>query len=109
MYTQYVYTLKTIVALPKHMQKAVLKKVDDDFIKFLIECIINLIQGNFDDATEKQFLPHLRILEYIIENYQSISRNKQRSILASSKGLKLLKTICPHIYEKFGKRRVGRI
>lgn len=109
MNTQYIYTLKTTIALPKHMQKVVMKKVDDDFVRFIVECIVNLVHGNFDNATRQQFLPYKEILEYITEHHQRISRDKQRSILASSKGLKLLKTIAPHIYEKFATRKVGRI
>ena len=88
------------------MQKLVIKKIDDDFV----ECIVNLVHGNFTYATKEPFLPYKDILEYLVKNHESLNRKKQRKLLASSKGLKLLKTMIPHIYEKFSRRRrVGRI
>ena len=104
MYTQYIFTLRTIIALPLHLQKQVLEKVDDEFIKFLVECIVNLVHGNFRAAKKEQFKSHTEVLEFISSKHTSISRKQQRVILASTKGRKLLKVISPLIFDKFGKK-----
>ena len=97
------------MSLPKHMQSIVLRKVGNDFIKFLIECIVNLVEGNFRNAKKDQFIPHRKLLQYIMKSYKSHAKKNIRSKLTSEQGLRLVKTIYPLIYAKFNGRRVGSI
>ena len=95
------------MTLPPTLQKQVLRKVDDDFIKFLAECIVNVVHGNFQTAKQEQFKTHIKILkQLIIKSRKEITRKQQRAILTSINGLKLLKSISPFIFEKFKSKQV---
>ena len=100
-YIQYVHTVKTIQSLPPNVQKTVLRHIDSDFIRFLVECIVNLLHGNFITARKTRFVSHRFILEKIVK--KNINRSQQRSLLISSRGIALLRAISPLIVNKFGK------
>lgn len=100
MYTHYACTLRTLISLPTKVQRIVLRNIDGDFIRFLVECIVNLVHGNFSAAMKKRFRQHRSILESLTKK-KNVTRNQQRTLVTSERGLRLLKALTPLIYEKF--------
>ena len=100
-FIQYVHTLKILHKLPRNVQKLVLRHIDSDFIRFLIECIINLLHGNFESAYKRKFVRHQYVLRKIAQ--KNISRARQRYLLTTPSGIALFNTLIPLIITKFGK------
>ena len=70
-----------------------LKTCPNEFIRFLSECIVNLLQGSLSEVRR------IHILKYRDEVHELFSKGtiwkQRRSLLSSQKGLMLIKTISP--------------
>jgi hypothetical protein len=77
----------------------VVKNLQNDFIRFIVECVHNLIHGNFEGPRKSQFETHSKVIKLLVK--RKISRTKQKKILASADGLNMLKVLSPFIFDKF--------
>lgn len=92
------------MSLPPKVQKEVMRYIDSDFIRFLTECVVNLIAGNFKHAQKSDYKRHTKIMSKIAA---AKNRRKQRKLLHSQPGLLLLKKLGSLIIKKFSNKRVG--
>lgn len=77
----------------------VLLRIDDDFIRFIVECVVNLVEGNFVKARKQQYEKFKAILKTLTD--KKLTRYQQRTLITSDKGLQLLKVLVPLIKAKF--------
>jgi hypothetical protein len=89
------------------MQIQAIKTSEDGFIKFLVECIVNLVLGNFKEAKKEQFKSHIILLEKLGQQNHTHDIRHQKKLLANLKGLALLNDLAPFIFKKFASRKVG--
>ena len=72
-----------------------LKTCPKEFIRFLSECIVNLLQGNLSEVKRRH------VLKYRDEIHETVFKKNnleaRRSLLSSQKGLLLIKTISPFV------------
>ena len=88
----------SIPALFLCMQKSVSKNLYKKFIRFLSDCIVNLLQENLSEVKKKSHVPKYR--DEIQELSVKRTTWKQRiSLLSSQKGLLLLETISPFVID----------
>jgi len=100
MYKQNCYTLKTLDKMPKKGKKAILDNCEGEFVRFLMECVHNMLLGNLSGVKRKQLEKHVMVLEQLNKKKNKKYRNDQRKLFASDKGLKLLTYITPPIISK---------
>lgn len=93
---QMLNTLKRFQKLKMAEKRRAIQQAPDDFLIFLSECFLNILNGNIRSLKKTQLLTFRRQLEVLTnQNTRIIER---RVILASPKGLKLLsKTVGPVI------------
>ncbi len=92
--------LKTWSAFATDFQKQFILHSPSSFIYFLSECVHNLVQGNVDSVRKSQ----VEKLEPQIVKLcrKKTSLRQRRLILASRKGLVLIKILAGPVLEKFG-------
>ena len=82
--------LKQMLFLSPKRQREFLNTVENSFILFLCECVLNVLEGNVKVTLGKltPFEKELRILKR-----RSTPYSTRRQVLQTNKGLKLLKLI----------------
>ena len=101
MYKQNCSTLKTLQKLPNKAKSTILANCDSEFIRFMVECVVNLIDGNLEGLTKQSLKRHEPILKQIYNRKHKSFRSDQRKLLKSPKGLALINYISPAIISKF--------
>jgi len=71
-------------------RRKAIQKSPDAFIKFLSDCLLNIINGNVRGISKKKLKDHEGQIKKLTTRRTSIKERKV--ILASPKGLKLLST-----------------
>ena len=69
----------------------ILKTCPKEFIRFLSECIVNLLQGNLSEVKGRQVLKHRDEIHEL--SLKRTTWKQRRSLLSSQKGVLLIKTI----------------
>ena len=101
MYKQNCYTLKTLDQMPKKAKKTILTNCEPEFIRFLVECVVNLTLGNLPGVQKKQLQKHLPILHDLYSFKNKKFRNKQRKLFSSDRGIALVTHLTPAIISRF--------
>ena len=92
--TKSLYSPSIPVLLPR-MQNSVSKTCPKEFIRFLSECIVNLLQGNLSEVKRRHFLKYRDEIHELF--LKRTTWKQRRSLLSSQKGLLLIKTISPFV------------
>ena len=89
--------LKHFIAFNSTLQRLFILHCNDDFIKFLSECILNILEGNItmQKGDRKDLKMYSQMIASIIKRRASLS--KRRILLSTDEGLELIKTIAPKI------------
>ena len=93
------YTLKLFRNLNKKFQPAFLLHCPKEFIRFLCECIVNLIKGNLPGLGRNQFTRFQEQLRKLTSKSTTLS--SRRLILGSKAGIKILSYIYQPCMNKF--------
>ena len=106
MSTQNCCTLKALSSFSPQLQALVILKGPKEFVRFVNECILNLLLGNVPDITKEQLQPFKSVLHSLKQlseqNIGAIKRDQARRIILSSRiGLKLVNFLKPYIEAKF--------
>ena len=72
-----------------------LKTCSKEFIRFLSECIVNLLQGNLPEVKRRHVLKYRDKIHQL--TVKRTTWKQRRSLLPSQKGLLLIKTISPFV------------
>ena len=95
------YTVDLFVKFPTVLKKCFILNCSDDIIKFFCDSIFNVVKGNVKLAKALQSkLSTLSREKKTMENLCSkrkVSVRRKRYILASTRGLRLLKLILPSV------------
>ena len=95
------YTVDLFVKFPTVLKKCFILNCSDDIIKFFCDSIFNVVKGNVKLAKALQNkLSTLSREKKTMENLCSkrkVSVRRKRYILASTRGLRLLKLILPSV------------
>lgn len=103
-------TSKQMISMLKHYQtfSPLLKKLfvlhcNADFIIFLLECFINIIEGNLKIQSKNALSPFSKILALLVEDRSKaeVSIKKKRHLLMTSSGIKLLNIVYVSIIQNF--------
>jgi hypothetical protein len=90
--------LKIITELSPSQQKSFLQGSKPDFVRFLCECVANILKGTV--AVNKTYLvafePEIRQL-----CKKTLPNPVRRDILCGKRGLKLIRTIAPAVIRHF--------
>ena len=76
-----------------------LKKCEDEFIEFLAEAVVNILQGVVPGIIRKDVAKFRPQIVRIISSKTSLA--EQRAIFSSKKGLLLLDVIIEHVIQYF--------
>ena len=103
--SQHLTTFKLLINLKPVLKRFALIHLDDDFIKFLVDCLYNIVQGNVSLAstyvTKQQFKKFKTILSLICD--KKVKLPPKRKLLATHQGLQLIKLIHNPIQNHFKK------
>ena len=83
----------SIPALFPRMQNSVSKNLSKEFIRFLSECIVNLLQRNLSEVETRHVVKYRDKIQEL--SLKRTTWKQQRSLFLSQKGLLLIKTISP--------------
>lgn len=91
------HTLELFSSLSPQQQSAFLLCCDCDFLRFICECVANIILGNvpIDKTLLYKFQPELIQLRQ-----KTLSTAVRRKILSSKKGIELINIICGPIIKR---------
>ena len=88
--------LQILTTVKPVLQRLILIHADLAFIKFLINCVFNVVKGNVcvsnKNVTSKQFRP---IIETIC--LKKVKVSEKRRLLATNQGIALVKIIAPDV------------
>ena len=93
------YTLKLFRSLSRKFQPAFLLNCSKEFIRFLCECIVNLIEGNLTGVRKNQFVRFQKQLRKLTSKSTTI--NCRRLIFGSKAGITILGYIYQPCMNKF--------
>ena len=88
-----VVTLKRLLKSNKHQRKHIIKNAERDFIQFLCECGLNVINGNVP-VNKNLVFPYEDQLRALCQPKQS--DYKRRKVLLTNKCINLVGVIGPH-------------
>ena len=100
-YKQNCYTLKTLSQLPIKDKKVLLLNVDSESIRFLIDCVTNLILGNLTGVKKSDVVRFRPIITKLYNKRSKTFRKEQRKLFASTDGVSLIVKLTPFIFERF--------
>ena len=93
------FSLKLFRNINKKLQTAVLLHCPKEFIRFLCECIVNLIEGNLTGVKRNQFSRFQKQLRKLTSKSTTLS--SRRLILGSKAGITILSYIYQPCVKKF--------
>lgn len=100
------HTLWVFQTFSHRFKKHYLQKCPKEFIRFLCECIFNLVEGNLHVIEKKTVSAYKKQISKLVQRKPSF--RERRTILSSPKGLSLLKVITPSIISNFIPELNGR-
>ena len=95
MNTQNLSTLQVFQSCSHKCKNHFLQSCPREFIRFLCECIINLLNGNLQ-SIKRQHVTKFRSKVWLLSP-KLTTRKQRRDILASERGLQLIKNITPPV------------
>ena len=91
--TQNLSTFQVFQSFSHKCKSLFLQSCPKEFVRFLCECIVNLLKGNLQSIKRQQvtkFQNKVRLL-----SLKTVTRKQRREVLASRKVLQLIKVITP--------------
>jgi hypothetical protein len=75
--------------------------VSNEIIRFILECIVNSINGNVEGIRKHMLIPYLKLLSQLLCHLGKKHRKFHRSVISSKQGVQLINIIFPFIFRKF--------
>ena len=95
MNTQHLSTLNVFQNFSQKFKKDFVKHCPKDFIRFLSECIVNLLHGELSEVRKLDVQKYQKEVQLLVN--KRTSQQKRRKILSSAKGLALINIITPSV------------
>ena len=98
MNTQHLSTLITFQTYSQNFKKTFLRNCPKNFIQFLSECIVNLLEGQLQEIQKQDVIKYRDEIHQLVLKRTGI--NKRRAILSSRKGIELISVLTPSIINR---------
>ena len=95
---QYVSIFPIFQIFSQKLQKQFILHCPKSFIKFLRECLVNLLRGELKDLRKVDVVKYRREISELTRRRTSL--HKRRTILSSPKGLQLISVITPFVIKR---------
>ena len=97
MNTQNLSTLQVFQLLSRKCKSHSLQSCPKEFIRFLCECIVNLLEGNLQTIKRHHVVKFQDKVWLLL--LKRTTRKQKRNVLLSEKGLQLIAVITPPVFK----------
>ena len=95
MNTQNLSTLQVFQSLSRKCKSHFLQSCPKEFIRFLCECVVNLLKGNLQAIIRHHVVKFQD--EVWLQSLKKTTWKRRRNVLSSEKGLQLIAVITPPV------------